>query len=73
MKSKKLIVPIIITVLIVAVLAFYAFIYISAPIPKSLKIIISIFLLFLFGIALYVLIERIKEVRSGEYDDISKY
>ncbi|NLL02934.1 MAG: hypothetical protein GX269_01370 [Clostridiales bacterium] len=73
MKSKKLIIPIIITVLIVAVLAFYAFIYISAPIPNALKVIISIFLLFLLSIAIYVLVERIKEVRSGEYDDISKY
>ena len=73
MKSKKLIIPIIITVLIVAVLAFYAFIYISAPIPTTLKVIISIFLLFLLSIAIYVLAERIKEVRSGEYDDISKY
>lgn len=73
MKSKGLVVPIIITVIISLILVFYACIYMFAPIPTSLKVIISVVLLFLLGILIYVLIERIKEIRSGEYDDISKY
>ncbi|NCC87950.1 MAG: hypothetical protein EOM05_08805 [Clostridia bacterium] len=73
MKSKGLVAPIIITVIISLILVFYACIYMFAPIPTSLKVIISVVLLFLLGILIYVLIERIKEIRSGEYDDISKY
>ncbi len=73
MTSKGLAVPIIITVIIIAVLLFYACVYMSAPIPFALKVVISVFLLLLLGIAIYVLVERIREIRSGEYDDISKY
>ena len=73
MKNKGLVAPVIITVIISLILVFYACIYMFAPIPTSLKVIISVVLLFLLGILIYVLIERIKEIRSGEYDDISKY
>lgn len=41
------------------------------PIPG--KILAVIIPLALIGIIIFVLIERIKEIRSGEYDDLSKY
>ena len=39
----------------------------------SSQIIIGIVFLGLCGVAVFVLIERIKEIRSGEEDDLSQY
>ena len=43
------------------------------PIPDIIKIIIGIIIFALIGVAIYVLVERIKEIRRREYDDLSKY
>lgn len=71
--SKKLIAPIVITILLVIYfsifLVLWSFIFISAIV----KIIGTLILLTLIGVSIYVLIERIKEIRSGEEDDLSKY
>lgn len=73
MKKKGIVVPVIITIFVVLVIIFYGFVYFNAPIPTALKIVIAIILLFLLGTSIYVLVERIKEIRSGDYDDLSKY
>ena len=54
MKNKGLVAPVIITVIISLILVFYACIYMLAPIPTSLKVIISVVLLFLLGIILII-------------------
>ena len=70
---KKMIAPIIITVILLIVLLSYGVIWFVVPIAVILKIIIGIILLGLCGVSIFVLIERIKEIRSGEEDDLSKY
>ncbi len=51
----------------------YFSIYMIVPIPDIIKIIIGIIIFALIGVAIYVLVERIKEIRRREYDDLSKY
>lgn len=43
------------------------------PIPDIIKIIIGIIIFALIGVSIYVLVERIKEIRRRENDDLSKY
>ena len=73
MKTKKIIAPIIITCLLI--LYFTAFILGIIRIPDSLwiKAVGIIIPLFFIGVSIFVLVERIKEIRSGEEDDLSKY
>ncbi len=71
--TKKVIAPVVITVLLVLYLVFYLSIGISLPIPMPYKVISLLIPLALMGVSVYVLYERIKEIRSGEEDDISQY
>lgn len=41
--------------------------------PPWIAIGISVFCALMLGVLIYVMIERIKEIRSGEEDDLSKY
>ncbi len=72
--KKKMIAPILITIFVIAYYIFY-FCVLCSILSES------IVLLILFGIIpvaltagmLYVCIQRIKEIKGGEEDDISKY
>ena len=71
---KKILPPILITLFIITYYIFY-FCVLCAVLRENIIVLI------LFGIIpvvlsigmLYVCIQRIKEIRSGEEDDISKY
>ena len=71
---KKLIAPIIITILIICYFIFYISVSLylnEMPIfAKLLFIIVPILLIIL---SIYMLLERIKEIKGGEEDDLSKY
>jgi hypothetical protein len=73
MKTKKVIAPIIITCLLVLYFIFWILGIISVPDLLWLKVIGIIIPLSFIGVSIFVLIERIKEIRSGEEDDLSKY
>mgnify|MGYP000890500506 FL=1 len=73
MKTKKIIPPIIITCVLVLYFIFWFLGVISIPDPLWLKILGTIIILFFIGVSIFVLIERIKEIRSGEDHDLSKY
>ncbi len=73
MHWKKIIAPVIITVLLGIYLLIYAGILMSAISDWRMKLLAGIIPLALFGASIYVLYERIKEIRSGEEDDLSKY
>lgn len=73
MKGRKMIAPIIITILTVCWLLFYLGICFLIPMPWALKVVIGFIFLALIGVSIKVLMERIKEIRSGEEDDLSKY
>lgn len=74
MHKKKMIAPIVITSLIL--LYYIGFVYVCVfldGIPLLAKILGGVIPLLLAGVSIYVLVERIKEIRSGEEDDLSKY
>ncbi|MDD6276320.1 MAG: hypothetical protein PUB20_05815 [Clostridia bacterium] len=70
---KKIIAPLIITVLTVAYFAAYFGFIISVIDLMIIKILLGIIPAALAGTMIYVCVERIKEIRSGEEDDLSKY
>lgn len=70
---QKLIAPVIIVTLLISYLLLILVQVVSYPgllINKGLTIIIH---LGLIGLAVYVLWERVQEVRSGEEDDLDRY
>ena len=66
-QTKRLIAPIIITLIIVC----YAIFYMIAA--SFINILFIIFPIGLIVLSIYMLIERIKEIEDGEDDDLSKY
>ena len=70
---KKMVAPIIIAVILGLYYLGFAVVCFLIPIVLGLKIILGIVPLALAGVMIYVLIERIQEIRSGEEDDLSKY
>lgn len=71
---KKMISPIIITVILTAYYIGFALICIFFDgVPLAIQLIFGIIPLLLAGVCIYVLIERIKEIRRGEEDDLSNY
>jgi hypothetical protein len=71
--SGKIIAPVIITVLLILYLGVFMFTWLFNPFSLTIKIIGTLIPLALIGVSVYVLVERIKEIRSGEEDDLSKY
>ena len=70
---KKMLAPILITVLLVAWFAVWLIGCALLPIPwvwKGIGILVSAAWI---GVSVYVLVQRIKEIRSGEENDLSKY
>ena len=70
---KKYLAPIVIAVLLIIYEILYFGIIILFISSILLKILIGIIPAAFAGIMISVLIERIKEIRSGEEDDLSKY
>lgn len=71
-KHKGYIAPIVITVILLLYFIIY-FGFLIAILPGVWKYAFLIFPIAFIGILIYVCVERIKEVRSGEEDDLSKY
>ena len=71
--GKKMIAPIIITILFLLYLAVYGTLLIKAAMAEPQVILMGIPLV-LLGIGMvYILFTRIREIRSGEEDDLSNY
>lgn len=73
MKKKKLIAPIVITALLVLYLIGFVTVAFLVDIPLWVKLLGSLIPFALIGVSVFVLVERIQEVRSGEEDDLSQY
>lgn len=71
--GKKMIAPVIITILLLLYFAGFAFVVFMLRPPMAACVIGAVIPLALAGVALSVCIQRIKEIRSGEEDDLSKY
>ena len=71
-KKKKMIAPIVVTVLMVLYYLVY-FGFLISLLDGVWKYALGIIPLALSGVMVGVCIERIKEIREGEEDDLSKY
>ena len=69
---KKLIAPIVVTVLIILYYILYFCLILVSFESLAAKIFLGIVPIVLSIAILYVCIQRIKEIRSGEEDDLSK-
>ena len=71
--GKKMIAPIIITILFLLYLFVYGILLLKASMEEPMVILLGIPLV-LLGIGMvYTLFTRIREIRSGEEDDLSNY
>ena len=70
---KKIIAPLIVTALFIVYFVVYFAVLIFVIPSLVAKIILGIIPLSFAAVMIYVCIQRIKEIRSGEEDDLSKY
>ncbi len=70
---KKMIAPIIITVIFLAYLAVYGVLVVATASYNPITVLFAIPLIALGIGMVYTLYTRIKEIRSGEEDDLSNY
>ena len=71
--GKKMIAPVIITIIIVLYylgIGVFCLLTPTVPVVTALIVLVSVLL---SGVMISVLISRIKEIRSGEEDDLGKY
>jgi hypothetical protein len=71
--KKKMIAPIIISFLLAAYYFVFFILAFTLEIPLIVKMIGLIIPILSAGVVAFVLVERLKEIRSGEEDDLSKY
>ena len=71
--GKKMLAPIIITAVFLIYLAVYGALVIFAALEVPLVILFGIPLVLLGAGMVYTLITRIREIRSGEEDDLGNY
>jgi hypothetical protein len=71
--SKKMVAPVVIAVLVIFYYALIIRMLGYLPLSMTVKVALLAIPVALIGGIAYVLWERIKEIRSGEEDDLSKY
>lgn len=71
--GKKMIAPIVITILMVAYYIFYFGVLLSVIPLMAVKLLLGIIPILLTGVMIYVCVQRIHEIRKGEEDDLSQY
>lgn len=72
-RAKKMIAPIVITVVMVTYYVFYFALIVRLVPHLPLKLFLGIIPAALSAAMIYVCVQRINEIRRGEEDDISKY
>ncbi|WP_195985267.1 hypothetical protein [Clostridium sp. D33t1_170424_F3] len=70
---KKALAPVIITIFLVLWFGVWLTACVLLPIVLWGKLLGSLLFASLIGVSVYVLVQRIKEIRSGEEDDLGKY
>lgn len=71
--QKKIVAPAVITVIFLLYFCGFFAVCTMMPIPLAGKLFFGLLPLFLAGVLIFVFVERIKEIRSGEEDDLSNY
>ena len=73
MNKKKLVAPIVVTILMVLLVIGYLILWLDILKPLWVIIVAIVVCLALIGINIGVLVERVKEIKKGEEDDLSQY
>lgn len=73
MKKSKLIAPIIVSVLLCLYYLAFIIVCFIITVPLIIKLLFALIPAALFGVVIYVLVQRINEIRSGEENDIGQY
>lgn len=71
--KKKMVAPIVISIIAIIYFCFYAAFCFWISMSWITKILFGIIPLAFIGVIVYVLVERINEIKDGEEDDLSKY
>ena len=71
-KRKGYVAPIVITVMFVLYFVLYFGVLVT-QLPGVWKYVLLIIPVAIAGVLIYVCVDRIKEIRSGEEDDLSQY
>ena len=72
-KTKKLVAPAIIVFLVCLYYLSLTMSFILFNMPLFVIVIMSLISFIITGLLIYVLIERIQEIKKGEEDDLSQY
>ncbi|TNV68302.1 hypothetical protein [Trichococcus shcherbakoviae] len=74
-QTKKMIAPIVITVLVISYFIFYMWLGLASfgDIPLLMKILLIVVPSGLIVLMVYLLIERVNEIKEDDDDDLSKY
>ena len=72
MHKKKMIAPIVVSLIFIAYFVFYFAILVTV-LTGFVRILFGVVPLLLIGVMVYVCAERIQEIRKGEEDDLSQY
>ncbi len=72
-RTKKLIAPIVITAVVIAYFCALAIVALNVTLPMYIVIPAVVIPLIFISLSIYALVQRIKEIRSGEEDDLSQY
>ena len=70
---KKMVAPIVITILFLAILAGYGTIYFMIDLPIWAQLLLASILAALAVAMVCILVGRIREIKGGEEDDLSNY
>ncbi|GHV75680.1 hypothetical protein AGMMS49942_05010 [Spirochaetia bacterium] len=71
--AKKIIAPIVVTIGIALYYTIGVIVLLNVALPDIIKVTAIIVSVIVTVVFVFVLIERIKEIRSGEEDDLSQY
>ena len=72
LQKKKMAAPIVVTILMILYYIAY-FGFLISLLPGAWKYALGIVPLAFVGLMIYICIERIKEIKKGEEDDLSQY
>jgi hypothetical protein len=70
---KKLIGPVVVGLCVGVYYILVARFLFSAQLPRGIKITAGVLPVAVIGVSVYVLVDRINEIRSGEEDDLGQY
>lgn len=73
--NKKMIAPVVVALVLVGYYIFVAVLFLTVAKGVSIvvKTVMVVVPLIVVGFVVWALVERIKEIRSGEEDDLSQY